>query len=68
MLSAGGASLRGVGVVWTLGTWRESRTDFRSFRLDCISRVALGDRRVVEEPDKGLNDFLKKMRAERSGE
>lgn len=41
----------------------EARTDFRNFRLDRMARVALSDRRFVEETGKGLNDFLKKMRA-----
>ena len=54
------------GAVWTLGAWCEARTDFRNFRLDRMRRVALSDRRFVEEPGKGLNDFLKKMQAERS--
>jgi len=31
-----------------------------------MRRVALSDRRFVEEPGRGLNDFLKKMQAERS--
>jgi len=56
------------GTVWTLGAWCEARTDFRNFRLDRMQRVALSDRRFVEEAGKGLNDFLKRMRAERSGE
>jgi predicted DNA-binding transcriptional regulator YafY len=53
--------------VWTLGAWCESRNDFRNFRLDRINRVSLSDRRFVEERGKGLNDFLKKMRAEGAG-
>jgi len=52
------------GAVWTLGAWCEARTDFRNFRLDRMRRVSLSDRRFVEEPGKGLNDFLRKMRAE----
>ncbi len=53
------------GSVWTLGAWCESRTDFRNFRLDRMARVALSDRRFVEEPGKGLNDFLRRMREDR---
>ena len=56
------------GGTWTLGAWCEARTDFRNFRLDRMQRVALSDRRFVEEPGKGLNDFLKRMRSERSGD
>ena len=45
------------GSVWTLGAWCEARTDFRNFRLDRMQRVALSDRRFVEEPGKRTERF-----------
>jgi len=51
------------GAVWTLGAWCEARTDFRNFRLDRMRRVSLCERCFVDEPGKGLNDFLRKMQA-----
>ena len=55
------------GKVWTLGAWCETRNDFRNFRLDRMVGVTMTDRRFVEERGKSLNDFLRKMQAERPG-
>jgi predicted DNA-binding transcriptional regulator YafY len=50
------------GKVWTLAAWCESRADFRSFRLDRVTRwdVLVGrDATFHDEPGKTLNDFLR---------
>lgn len=62
----GGASRRRVrplglyfwGKAWTLAAWCELRDDFRHFRLDRMSGLALLEDRFVEEPGRGLADFL----------
>ena len=46
---------------WTLAAWCESRQDFRSFRLDRSSGVAVGAR-FPDEPGKRLDDFLRMVR------
>lgn len=50
------------GAVWTLATWCESRRDFRSFRIDRITRLALGDPFPLE-PGQSLADFLRAVGA-----
>ncbi len=49
------------GSVWTLAAWCELRNDFRSFRVDRISKPAILDRRFVEEPGKTLDDFISRV-------
>jgi len=43
---------------WTLAAWCEMRDDFRNFRLDRATRVAIGNR-FADEPGKRLEDFLR---------
>ena len=43
---------------WTLAAWCELREDFRNFRLDRATRVAIGNR-FADEPGKRLEDFLR---------
>jgi len=49
------------GKVWTLGAWCEARTAFRSFRIDRISALQLGDARFKDEPGRTLADYLRHM-------
>jgi predicted DNA-binding transcriptional regulator YafY len=51
------------GKVWTVVGWCELRADFRSFRIDRIAEPALGDA-FDDEPDKSLDVFVARMRAE----
>ena len=48
------------GPVWLLAGWCELRQDFRSFRLDRISELAVLDERFRPEPGKTIQDFLKR--------
>jgi len=43
---------------WTLAAWCEMREDFRNFRLDRTTNVAIGNR-FPDEPGKRLEDFLR---------
>jgi predicted DNA-binding transcriptional regulator YafY len=54
------------GNVWTVAAWCELRGDFRSFRLDRMTSVAAGAL-FETEPGRSLDDFLKQVRAERTG-
>jgi predicted DNA-binding transcriptional regulator YafY len=45
---------------WTLAAWCEMREDFRNFRLDRVSSVAIGAR-FPDEPGKRLEDFLRSV-------
>jgi predicted DNA-binding transcriptional regulator YafY len=47
---------------WTLAAWCEMREDFRNFRLDRTTSVAIGNR-FPDEPGKRLDDFLRAMSA-----
>ena len=49
------------GKIWTLAAWCELRDDFRSFRVDRIRTLRLGDA-FAEEPEKTLAVFLARMR------
>ena len=51
---------------WTLAAWCETREDFRSFRLDRASAVAMGTR-FPDEPGKRLDDFLRAVRGPAGG-
>lgn len=46
------------GRTWTLIAWCELRDDFRSFRLDRMSRLIENGQRFEQEPGRRLNDFL----------
>ena len=47
------------GQVWTLAAWCESRQDFRSFRVDRISEMAVQDQRFRDEPGRSLADLMR---------
>lgn len=47
------------GPVWTLTAWCELRDDFRSFRLDRIMKLTVGDS-FRHEPGRTLNDYLRR--------
>lgn len=49
---------------WTLGAWCELRNDLRSFRLDRMSQVLVGEQRYRDEAGKRLNDYLRVVSAE----
>jgi predicted DNA-binding transcriptional regulator YafY len=51
------------GKVWTLGTWCETRQDFRSFRLDRMEKITVSGTTFSVEAGKGLADFLGKAGA-----
>lgn len=46
------------GKVWTLGTWCETRKDFRSFRLDRMQKITVSEATFSIEAGKGLADYL----------
>lgn len=45
------------GRTWTLAAWCELRTDFRNFRLDRVSAIAIGEP-FTDEPGRTLRDML----------
>jgi predicted DNA-binding transcriptional regulator YafY len=49
------------GRVWTLAAWCESRSDFRTFRLDRIEALTLTDQTFPIEPGKDLTDYLARL-------
>jgi predicted DNA-binding transcriptional regulator YafY len=49
--------------VWTLAAWCETRADFRSFRVDRITRLALSDERFRDEPGRTLADLQRAVNA-----
>lgn len=52
------------GKVWTLPAWCELRADFRAFRVDRITQVAVLEERYRNEADKSLAEMLRRMRAQ----
>ena len=46
------------GRTWTIAAWCEMRNDFRNFRLDRATDVAVLDDKFVDEPGKTLRDLL----------
>ncbi len=52
------------GSVWTLAAWCESRVGFRSFRVDCIAELRVGDERFRDEAGKTLADLFRRVEAE----
>jgi predicted DNA-binding transcriptional regulator YafY len=48
------------GPVWLLASWCELRTDFRSFRLDRMTRLEVLDEAFHPERGKTIHDFLKR--------
>ena len=51
-------SLAYFGPVWVMAAWCELRDNFRTFRLDRISRFNVTGEKFASEPGKTLNDFL----------
>ena len=47
------------GEVWTLAAWCETRSDFRSFRVDRITALEVRPERFRDEPGKTLADLLR---------
>jgi predicted DNA-binding transcriptional regulator YafY len=47
------------GEVWTLAAWCETRSDFRSFRVDRIGALATLDESFRDEPGKTLAELLR---------
>lgn len=48
---------------WTLAAWCESRTDFRSFRLDRVIRLQLTEEKFRDEAGRRLADFVRRQHA-----
>ncbi len=46
------------GKIWSMASWCELRTDFRSFRLDRMSEIDLKES-FIAEPGKTLDDFIR---------
>ncbi len=51
------------GKTWTLAAWCETRQDFRSFRVDRMSRLATQEEVFTLESGKTLADFLRQVGA-----
>lgn len=52
------------GGAWTLISWCELRTDFRSFRADRMKSFEILPETFIQSPGQTWADFLKKVRAE----
>ena len=48
------------GQVWTLAAWCETRDDFRSFRVDRITALAVLDERFRDEVGRSLADLFRR--------
>lgn len=48
------------GPVWLLASWCELRQDFRAFRLDRMTDMAVLDEAFPPEPGKTITDYLKR--------
>ncbi len=51
--------------VWTLTSWCELREDFRTFRIDRMEQVVVLEREFVPKRGQRMEDYLKKIKAER---
>lgn len=51
------------GGAWTLAAWCELRKDFRNFRVDRLSALAVLDKPFPEDAKKSLQAFIEKMRS-----
>jgi predicted DNA-binding transcriptional regulator YafY len=49
--------------VWTLAAWCETRSDFRTFRLDRIDQCAQPGRIFTPKRGQRLDDFLRRVRS-----
>ena len=56
------------GSVWTLAAWCESRHGFRSFRVDRIAELRVGDERFRDEAGKTLSDLFRRVEAQAGAE
>ena len=56
------------GSVWTLAAWCESRHGFRSFRVDRIAELRVGDERFRDEAGKTLADLFRRVEAQAGAE
>ncbi len=54
------------GSVWTLAAWYESKNDFRSFRIDRVTKLQISEHHFVDEPAKTLPDLLRNIQKERA--
>lgn len=52
------------GGAWSLAAWCELRSDFRSFRLDRVTRIRVLEERFKEERGTRLEDFVRRMQQE----
>lgn len=52
------------GDAWSLGAWCELRGDFRNFRLDRVTRLAVLDEPYPDESGRRLPDYLRRMQEE----
>ena len=52
------------GGTWTLTTWCELRSDFRTFRVDRIQHAELQEEHFQPRPGQTLADFLRRVRSE----
>ena len=48
------------GPVWLLASWCELRQDFRAFRLDRMTELAVTDQVFAAEPGRTIADYLKR--------
>jgi predicted DNA-binding transcriptional regulator YafY len=48
---------------WTLGAWCRRRKDFRNFRVDRITELAMIDDPVSTDPARGLAAYLEAVGA-----
>ncbi len=48
------------GPIWLLASWCELRRDFRAFRLDRMSELAVLDEAFAPEPGRTIADYLKR--------
>jgi len=55
------------GTVWTVTAWCEHRSDFRVFRLDRLASCNGIDQTFKPEPEKRLEDYLRRLAAENPG-
>jgi predicted DNA-binding transcriptional regulator YafY len=53
------------GAVWTLAAWCDTRSGFRSFRIDRIEHVEVLATRFRDDPGRTLADLLRQVAAER---
>ena len=52
------------GATWTLAAWCDTKSDFRSFRLDRCRKVEVSSETFRAENGKMLADFLKKVQSQ----